>query len=309
MSTFDFVLHDKIRVGISACTMGAHVRWNAKGWDKLAPLGRERDAFIWTPVCPEVASGLGVPRPTIRLVSGNGNDFWNGSATIKNRKGVDVSEQMQRGMKDSLLVLKRAQVEAFVFMEGSPTCGVYRTTLKNTRLGKPPGAFGSLLLQEQLFLIPAADLESPVKWWDWRRRLHAFVWLQRAEVRTKNDMYAIWHQYKFLCQEIDRAAADAIGKLLAGLPKKLSKSIIELWRNDVLMLLRRPSTYKRIQAGVQKHYAFYKKHFAGDTVLPPFDAFFNKHQFVDHLHRFEQEAYKQGIEFTGVPVLYREKRT
>lgn len=307
MNSYKFIVTEKIRVGISACTMGAHVRWNAKGWDKLAPLGRERDAFIWTPVCPEVASGLGVPRPTIRLSGGNGTDFWEGKAKMKNRRGFDVSSAMKDGMNDSLAILKRSAVEAFVFMEGSPTCGVYRTTLKNKRLGQPPGAFGALLLEQQLFLIPAADLESPIKWWDWRRRLHAFVWLQRAEILTKSDVYTIWHQYKFLCQEIDRKKADSIGRQIAEIKGKLSNSQIEEWRNNVLLLLRQPSTYARIQSSIQKHYAFFKKHLPTKKMpVLPFDSFLNKHEFVDRLHQLEQEAYSRNIEFTAVPVLYRE---
>jgi len=158
------ILEEKIRVGISACNFGAKVRWNRKGWDRIAPLGRERDDFIWTPICPEVNSGLGVTRPPIRLIGGNGDELWTGEAGVKNRNGEDVSAQIKKGLLDSLEILHRAGIEAFVFMEGSPTCGVYRTTLKNKRLGKPPGAFGSLLLREDYFLIPAEDLDSPIKW-------------------------------------------------------------------------------------------------------------------------------------------------
>jgi len=164
------LLAEKIKVGISACNFGAKVRWNRKGWDRIAPLEREKDNFIWTPICPEVNSGFGVTRPPIRLVGGNGDEVWTGEAGVKNRIGEDVTEQIRQGLQASLEILHRAGVEAFVFMEGSPTCGVYRTTLRNKRLGKPPGVFGSLLLREDYFLIPAEDLDSPIKWYNLRRR-------------------------------------------------------------------------------------------------------------------------------------------
>jgi hypothetical protein len=133
------LIEERIRIGVSACNAGARVGWNRAGWDRIAAIRREMTGFIWTPVRPEVMSVFGVPRDPVRLSGGNGHDLWQGTARMKNRSGV------------------------------------YRTTLKNKRLGNPPGVFGSLLLQEDLFLIPAVDLESPIKWWDWRRRLHAFT--------------------------------------------------------------------------------------------------------------------------------------
>lgn len=304
------ILEEKIRVGISACHYGAKVRWNGHGWDTVQQLGREKDAFIWMPVCPEVNAGFGVHRPTIKLSGGNGDDVWAGKAKVKNRYGRDVTQELKDGVNMSMEILKHANVEAFVFMEGSPTCGVYRTTLKNKRLGKPPGVFGSKLLDEAYFLIPALDLQSPVKWWDWRRRLHAFAWLKRKEINSKKDLYDTWHLLKFLCQEIDRPLSDDIGKALANAPKKLTKEFIHNWKTEVLYLLRRPSTLKRIYGFMQKHWAFYKKHV--DENLPEFEEVFydtlGKHKIVEQLQHLEVECFKQGVEFGGVPVMYRDKR-
>ena len=88
------ILQEKIRVGVSACNAGARVRWNRAGWDRLEPLGRERNGFLWSPVCPEVMAGLGVPRLPVRLVSGSGDDFWSGKAPAP--EGGDVSSETLR---------------------------------------------------------------------------------------------------------------------------------------------------------------------------------------------------------------------
>jgi uncharacterized protein YbbK (DUF523 family) len=303
------ILEDKIRIGISACNFGALVRYNHKGWDRLAPLGREKDAFIWTPVCPEVMAGLGVPRESVRLVSGNGDDFWAGKAKMKNKRGVDVSEQMRAGMLACLDSLRTAGCEAFVFMEGSPTCGVYRTTLKNKRLGKPPGAFGSLLMQEELYLIPALDLESPIKWWDWRRRLQAFAWLKRQPLASKAEIYEVWNRLKFVCQEVDDRAAREIGRQLADMPKRLTREYALAWRRSVLDLLRRPSTLARIHAVMQKHYAHYRNRFHGEDreiKVPRTEQ--SKHKFVEELWQMEARAFREGYDFAGAPVIYRGHR-
>ncbi len=301
------ILSEKIRVGVSACNFGALVRYNRKGWDRIKPLGREHDAFIWTPVCPEVMAGLGVPRKPVRLVRGNGDDFWQNKAIMKNRSGRDVSQEMRVGMQACLDTMKTAGVEAFVFMEGSPTCGVYRTTLKNKRLGKPPGAFGSLLLREGYFLIPAVDLESPVKWWDWRRRLHAWAWLKREPITSKSQLYEIWHDFKFICQEVDRVEADRIGRELADLTKRPGKAFYENWKQSVLNLLRRPSDYRRIQSVMQKHYAHYRKHLAGKTgsATTPTSRQ-SKHGYIDELHDMEIRAFKENYTFAGSPVFFRD---
>jgi len=300
------ILKDKIKIGISACNFGSRVRYNRAGWDRVKLLEREKDAFFWTPVCPEVLAGLGVPRLPIRLVGGNGEDFWKGKARIKNKAGEDVSGALKAGCLAALEIIKRAGIEAFVFMEGSPTSGVYRTTLKNKRLGKPPGVFGALLLKEQYFLIPALDLESPVKWWDWRRRLHAFTWLKREEIRTKRELYDIWHDYKFICQEIDSKEATKIGHELAKMPKRLTAGYINTLKEKLLLLLRRPVSLSRIQHNVEKHASHYRKHFCFencDIKLPKAEK--GKHKFINELLKLEQCAWSEGYHFGSTPVLYR----
>jgi uncharacterized protein YbbK (DUF523 family) len=301
-----YILREKIRVGVSACNAGARVRWNRAGWDRLAPLGREMSQFVWTPVCPEVMAGLGVPRDPIRVVGNSGTDFWKGKAKVKSRRGRDVSEPLQQAALACLDALKRAEAEAFVFMEGSPSCGVYRTTLSGKRLGKPPGVFGALLIREDLFLIPAVDLDSPVKWWDWRRRLHAFCWLRRQELASKAQVYDIWHHFKFLCQEVDDRQARAIGARLAGMPKQFDPASVAQWKSDTLRLLRTPSTLKRILGVMQKHYAHYRKQFkpgAKDVQAPTsWDA---KRRIVEELLAMEKRAVLEGYDFGGAPVVYR----
>ncbi|NTW22848.1 DUF523 domain-containing protein [Candidatus Falkowbacteria bacterium] len=302
-----YILKDKINVGISACNFGALVRYNRKGWDRLESLGREKDAFIWTPVCPEVMSGLGVPRHPMKLVDGNGDDFWQGKSRMKNKKGENISNLIKEGALAALGNIQRANVEAFVFMDGSPSCGVYRTSLKNARLGKPPGIFGSLLLKEQLFLIPSLDLDSPLKWWDWRRRLHAFVWLKRENVENKNKLTDIWHNYKFLCQEISRVRADKLGHQIAEISQKSTVTELEVIKSEVLEILRLPSSINRIKAMAEKQMGFYCKHLGVCYVekLPSVDS--AKQKFFEKLIELEKIALKNNINYGFVPVIYRDE--
>ena len=62
------VSHERIRLGISACLLGQQVRFD--GGHKRDPfLVESLGAFVeWVPVCPEVESGMGAPRESMRLV-------------------------------------------------------------------------------------------------------------------------------------------------------------------------------------------------------------------------------------------------
>ncbi len=299
------VLTEKIRIGISECNFGSQVRWNHVGWDRVAKLGRTQMDYIWIPVCPEVLSGLGVPRHPMKLVVGSGDDFWQGKARMKNRQGRDVSNEMRAGALTAQEIIKRSGAEGFAFMEGSPSCGVYRTTLKDKRLGRPPGVFGSLLLKEDLFLIPVLDLDSPWKWWDWSRRLHAFVWFKRLEIKGKQELFEAWHLLKFICQEADERVARNLGTQLAAAPKKLTKEFVDDWKTQVFLLLRRPSTLKRIHATMIKHYAHYRKTFGLKVheISAP-SLLVSKHEFVEELGKMERKAFEKDYFFAGRPIFY-----
>ena len=240
-------LNEKIKIGISACMYGAKVRYNSKGFDILGYLKREKNDFLWTPICPEVMSGLSVPRSSIRLIGGNGFEFWERKAQVKNRFGKNVSSVLRAGTLSCFETLKRVDVDAYVFMEGSPTCGIYRTTLKKESLGKPPGVFGALLLKEQMFLIPALDLQSPLKWWDWKRRLVAFTWFKRKKLNKISELLECWEILKVLCQEIDEKYFKSIGKTLGGFSNETDSNEFEKVQIEILNILRRPSNPKKIK--------------------------------------------------------------
>ncbi|NTW71445.1 MAG: DUF523 domain-containing protein [Eubacteriaceae bacterium] len=300
------ILNVKLVIGISACCMGAHVRYNSKGWDMLMNLGREKSEFVWCPVCPEVFSGMGVPRDPIHISGESGKSVWQGEGKIKSRSGKELTENLKTGCQVSLDILKRTGAKAYIYMDGSPTCGVYRTTLKNKRTGKPPGVFGALLHDEGYFLIPATDLQSPVKWWDWKRRLLAFLWLQDAVIINKRELYEVWYKYKFLCQELDEKWAREKGRELAALKNEVDRDYIENFRNEILELLRKPSTLNKIVNRLWKHYSHYRK-VTGETIegISGQDSFRNATTAARELNKIERASEEKGIVFGTSPVILR----
>ena len=302
----DTVLKEKINLGISACMYGCKVRYNKKGWNMSELFGRDQTSFIWHPVCPESLSGMGNPRSPIRVIGESGRAVLEGNAKIKNREGKDVTDMLIKGCNASIEALERANVFAFVYMEGSPSCGVYRTTLKNNRMGKPPGVFGAMLLDRDFFLIPANDLQSPVRRWDWKRRLYAFAWAKEVDINSKDDLFQFWHIVKFLCQEIDEKTAREIGKRLAELPKGFDKESAETLRHEVMMILRQPSSLEKIKNRLWKHYMYFKRKTGVEleNVMEHTDMR-NMNHIADELMLMEKTSFSTEVLFGAAPILYR----
>lgn len=309
MEKKNVVIHEKITIGISACCMGSPVRYNNKGWDMIVNLGREKSDFNWCPVCPETMAGLGVPRDPIHLSGGDGSMVWQDEALVKNRRGRDVTEEVKLGCMSCLETLKRSGASAYIYMDGSPTCGVYRTSLKKQKRGNPPGIFGAKLLEEEMFLIPATDVQSPIKWWDWRRRLLAFHWFKTLPLNTKDDLYRAWYVVKFLCQEIDDEWARKMGRKLADLGKIVEEETVLEIRKEILETLRKPSTVSKITHSLWKNYAFYRKT-KGETVEGIHSPDFRRNvtSIAKELLLMERTAFEEEVFFASSPVIYRDKR-
>ena len=301
----------KVKIGISACMYGCQFRYNGKGWNQLSFIGRDRSSFIWYPVCPEVNAGFGVPREAIRITGESGSAVWAGEGKVMSSFGKDLTERLKASSEWCLESLKKDNVSVFIYMEGSPSCGVYRTTLKNKRLGKPPGLFGSKLLDAGIFLIPAQDLSSPIRWWDWRRRMLAFLWLKEQPLESKKDVYAMWHTLKFLCQEIDEKRSRVIGKELAALEKYAGTQDgeFEPLRQELLDMLRKPSTPAKVKNRLWKHYKHFKKVTGQsiDDILEPTDLR-SMTALAEELLHMELKAMETGVLFGASPIANRKPK-
>ena len=110
---------NKITLGISSCLLGNNVRYD--GGHKLDhflvdTLGQYVD---WVPVCPEVESGLPVPREAMHLV-GDPED----PRLITIRTKVDHTTRMKRWAKKRTAELEEAELCGFVFKSRSPSSGM-----------------------------------------------------------------------------------------------------------------------------------------------------------------------------------------
>lgn len=111
----------RIRVGVSACLLGEAVRYD--GGHKYDPaVARELARhFELVPICPEVAIGLGVPRPPIQVVRAR-----DGLRVLGvDDPALDVTADLDHYLAEMEPVL--ATLSGYVFKSRSPSCGVTDT--------------------------------------------------------------------------------------------------------------------------------------------------------------------------------------
>ncbi len=144
----------RIRIGISQCLLGDHVRYDG---------GHKRDALLadtlsrqveWIPVCPEVEAGLGVPREPMRL---EGTAASPRLVTITT--GVDRTAAMQQFSARRLRELERLNLSGYVFKARSPSCGIGRVPLRSAEGVEAPAGVGlfAQTFMKHFPLIPVED--------------------------------------------------------------------------------------------------------------------------------------------------------
>lgn len=304
----------KTPVGLSACLYDCPVRYNGKRFDAVSKLGRERADFAFTPVCPECMAGLGVPRDPIHL-TGSGEEVLDGAAVVRSKRGRDVTAEVIAGAQACVDALQRAGVRVVILKEESPSCGLFRARLGANRRREVHGAgvFGALLKRTGWFLIPDTAFDSALSWWDWRRRMHAWLWLSDRAIATNGDLTSAWHVVKFIAQETQRAEADAIGRELAALPKRAPAARLEELRGRMLDALRIPTTKQRALSYLWKTYTHHVKRGTLDgvdlhdlTVRSP-EVLRNVTTIAAELAALERIAFENDLLFGSSPVLYRER--
>lgn len=144
------------RVGVSACLLGRKVRYD--GTDKLNPvichiLG---EWLTLEGFCPEVATGLPVPRPPIQVVQVAGDQRVRGVAD-PHQDFTDALRQYADTLPEAL--------DGFIFKARSPSCGPGNTPLHDQAgrvTGLTAGAFAARLRQRfaDLPFCSEEDLES-----------------------------------------------------------------------------------------------------------------------------------------------------
>ena len=110
----------KPKIAISACLLGAEVRFNGGHKESRLCSQALTQHFEFVPLCPEVAIGLGIPRQPVRLV---GNPLQPQAVGT-----VDSTLDVTRPLHDYGVEMAAAHTDicGYIFMQKSPSCGLER---------------------------------------------------------------------------------------------------------------------------------------------------------------------------------------
>jgi uncharacterized protein YbbK (DUF523 family) len=152
----------RVKIGISSCLLGQEVRYNG---------GHKQDRFLvsslsqfvdYVPVCPEVAIGLGIPRPPIRLVG----DPDLPKAVGTDDSTTDVTSRLQSFAQDKVPSL--GDISGYILKKDSPSSGTEWVKVYSEKGGaaqrKGQAVFARVLI-ERMPLLPMEEegrLNGPV---------------------------------------------------------------------------------------------------------------------------------------------------
>jgi uncharacterized protein YbgA (DUF1722 family)/uncharacterized protein YbbK (DUF523 family) len=251
---------NKISLGISSCLLGNNVRYD--GGHKLdhflvETLGQYVD---WVPVCPEVESGLPIPREAMHLV---GDPEEPRLVTIRTK--VDHTTRMKRWAKKRTAELGNEGLCGFVFKSRSPSSGM-RGVKIYTEAGMPNSTGSGIFAHAFMKQFPLLPVEDEGRMHDPRLRENfierVFVY-RRWQEYIKEDgslggMVAFHTDHKYLVMAHSQKHYTALGKMVAAgkseRKEKLHADYLEALMEGLLLL----ATPKK-NSNVLQHMAGYFK--------------------------------------------------
>ena len=112
------------KVLVSSCLVGDPVRYDGTAATCRHPVleqwvGEQRII----PYCPEIAGGLGTPRPPVELVGGDGRAVLEAWGKAMGLTGEDVTAAFLAGAHATVALCQRSGIRVAVLKERSPSCG------------------------------------------------------------------------------------------------------------------------------------------------------------------------------------------
>ena len=251
----------KLRIGVSGCLLGEKVRYDG---------GHKQDDFLvdelgpyveWVSVCPEVELGMGVPRPSVRLIAEEGGVRMRSPQT-----GEDFTERMERFAKKRVIALAPDELDGYVLKKDSPSCGMERVKLYGPHGSKKEGvglyAAALLAAAPHLPIEEEGRLCDPVLRENWVERLFA---RQRwrtlvAGGKTRGRLVAFWTAHKLLARAHDESGYQRLGKLVGSAKKGGDKELYLAFERELFTTLAKRATNKKHTNVLQHAMGTLKEH-------------------------------------------------
>ncbi len=254
-------MQERIKLGISSCLLGAHVRYDA---------GHKLDRFLadtlgkyveWVPVCPEVEYGLPVPREPMRLAGDP-----EAPRLVTTHTGIDHTRGMRQWAEQKLEELAPLGLCGFVFKSKSPSSGmqgvkVYSPSGRPGRKGR--GIFAAAFI-ERFPLLPVEDegrLHDPALRENFIERIFVFKRWQEL-VKTGGDLRSLisFHSdHKLLVLSHSPKHYTVLGRLVGNAKEKRPAKLFSEYAGTLMEGLKLEATAKKNANVLQHIMGYFKK--------------------------------------------------
>lgn len=243
---------EKIKLGISSCLLDENVRYD--GGHKLDHfLTDTLGAYVdWVSVCPEVESGLSVPREAMR-------------------SGADHTSRMRRWANKKVTTLAAEDLCGFVFKSRSPSSGMRGVkiySLTGMPVGTGSGIFAKAF-QDRFPLLPVEDegrRHNPALRENFIERI--FVYKRWQEFRSLDKTVAglvLFHtSHKLLIMAHSPKHYSALGKLVADPKKYRREELFERYLTTLMEGLQFLATVKKNTNVLQHMAGYFKQQLSND---------------------------------------------
>ncbi|MGC5703507.1 DUF1722 domain-containing protein [Pseudomonas sp. NFXW11] len=250
----------KPKIAISACLMGAEVRYNGGHKESRLCSRILSEHFDFLPLCPEVAIGMGTPREPIRLV---------GAAEQPRAQGsVDASLDVTRPLAEygAQMAAQLDGICGYIFMQNSPSCGLER--VKVYQANGIPQRNGGRGIYAQAFCAGRPDLpveeagrlNDPVLRENFLARVYVYRdWQALLEQGLSRRALTDFHsRCKYLLMAHHPLQYKALGKLLGSMGKSDPALIGPQYFSQLMAALSRCAT-RGTHSNVLQHLSGYLK--------------------------------------------------
>ena len=257
----DIESHSKIKLGIAKCLLGEKVRYD--GSQKLDRYLRDTlgQYVEWVPVCPEVETGMPIPREAVRLVGD-----VNAPRLVGRKSGEDWTGRMQAWGKRRLEQLKKEDLCGYVFKYGSPSNGMTRVKVYNDK-GMPSLTGQGMWARMVMEAFPHLPFEDDGRLHDPRLRenfISRVFTLKRWRDAMANGLSAgklvdFHTRHKLLIMAHNVESYRLMGKLVATAGKAKDKQLYDDYFNELFKALSYKHTIKKNVNVLSHAMGYFKK--------------------------------------------------
>ena len=250
----------KPKIAISACLLGAEVRFNGGHKESRLCSQTLNQHFEFVPLCPEVAIGLGIPRQPVRLVGNPAQPQAVGT--------VDSTLNVTRPLHDYGVEMAAAHTDicGYIFMQKSPSCGLER--VKVYQDGGRPAELSGRGIYAQAFCDAHPDLpveedgrlNDPVLRENFMTRVYAYsAWQALLEQGITRRSLTEFHAcYKYQLMAHHPVQYKILGNLLGSLGKQDPRDIAPQYFSELMKALKKCAT-RHTHTNVLQHISGYLK--------------------------------------------------